>query len=102
MDYFLTFIVGFVFGWLALQRLIRYRMRNLNKILEEAQAKSKNEDIMVNFVRVESQIYAYNADTDEFLAQGTCKADIVGQLEKRWPGTSFRASPTNLKEVNLE
>lgn len=99
MSYVIVFIIGFLFGWFALRGVVIYRMRNLKKILEDSVARP---EIMVNFSRSGDQIYAHNAETDEFLAQGTTKTEIVEQLQKRWPNVSFRATPANLKEVNLE
>lgn len=102
MDYLIIFLFGFILGWIALRSVVQYRMRNLKRLLEESETNSKNNEVMVNFTRVGDQIYAYNADTEEFLVQGTTKEQIIGQLQKRWPNVSFRASPANLKEVNLE
>lgn len=102
MEYILIFVVGFIGGWLALRSVVQYRMRRLRQLLEEAETNSKTTEIMVNFTRVGDQVYAYNADTEEFLVQGSTKDEIIGLLQKRWPNISFRASPANLKEVNLE
>lgn len=102
MDYFIMFLFGFATGWFALRGLVLYRMRGIKKLFEEAEAKSKATEIMVKFVRNGDHVYAYNADTDEFLAQGTTRQDIVDSLKKRFPNVTLRASPANLKEANLE
>lgn len=102
MDYFIIFVFGFVSGWLALRTVVQSRVRKLRALLEQSEAESASREVMVKFTRVDDQIYAYNAETEEFLTQGTTKKEIVEALTKRFPNISFRASPANLKEVNLE
>lgn len=102
MDYLIIFIFGFVSGWLALRGVVLHRMRKIKQIFEEAEAKSVKSEILINFTRQGDQIYAYNAETEEFLVQGTTKVEIIELLQKRFPDISFRASAANLKEVNLE
>ena len=102
MDYFLVFAFGFIMGWFALSRLVKHRVRKIRELLDKSDAESASNEVMVKFTRIDDQVYAYNAETEEFLSQGTTKKEIVDALAKRFPGISFRASPANLKEVNLE
>lgn len=102
MDYFIIFIFGFFSGFLTLRGIVQHRVRKIKHILDAAEAESASNEVMVKFTRIDDQIYVYNAETEEFLTQGTNKQEIVNALTKRFPNISFRASPSNLKEVNLE
>ena len=97
----LTFVIGFILGWIALRALINRKMRRmLDSIANEPLPEKKT--INLDFVKMEHAILAYNRDTQQFLAQGSTREEITALLLKRFPDTSFMANTKNLEEVGLK
>jgi hypothetical protein len=97
----LTFVIGFILGWVALRALINRKMRRmLDSIANEPLPEKKT--INLDFVKMEHAILAYNRDTQQFLAQGSTREEITALLLKRFPDTSFMANTKNLEEVGLK
>ena len=102
MDYFISFILGAIGGWIAFRILLYIKVQNMLKsIAEETPQPTEPKKINIDFVRMKERIYAYNRDNNHFLASGDTKQEIIDVLGKRFPGTNFMASPTNLKEVGF-
>lgn len=102
MDYFIIFVFGFVTGWLALRTLVQYRVKQVKDILMQTIEKSMPEEVMITFSKEGDLIQVHNSDTQEFLAQGSSKEEIVKILEDRWPDKVFRASSKNMEEMGLK
>lgn len=97
----LTFLIGFILGWVALRALINRKMRRmLDSIANEPLPEKKT--INLDFVKMDHAILAYNRDTQQFLAQGSTREEITALLLKRFPDTSFMANTKNLEEVGLK
>lgn len=107
---FIIFIVGFLIGVFWFRHIVMKRLKNIVEGIESGAIQVRKikhhiiepDIVHVKFWRQGEQIYAHNADTDEFLAQGTNKTDIIKILNNRWPETNFRANLINLKENNIE
>ena len=101
MDYsiIIMFIFGFVTGWLALRTLVQYRVKQIRDILVQTVEKSMPEEVTITFSKEGDLIQVHNSATQEFLAQGSTKEEIVQILEDRWPNKVFRASSKNMTEV---
>lgn len=104
MNYFLAFLLGLVIGWFALKALIMLKVkRMLDSIANEPIPQAPTKKIVnIDLVRMDHAVLAYNRDTQQFLAQGTTKAEIIELLQKRFPDTSFMANAQNLKEIDLQ
>ena len=102
MIYILVLVAGFILGWMALRALVNYKMRlMLNSIANSPPPKQEKIVVNIDLVKVNSAIFAYDRDTQMFLAQGNTKEEIVDALQKRFPHKSFMASPKNIEEVGL-
>ena len=64
--------------------------------------KKEAKKVDIDLVKIKDVIYAYSREEQEFLAQGITKEEVVANLKRRFPDTSFMASPKNLKEVGLD
>lgn len=102
MDYLIIFIFGFVTGWLVLRTIVQYRVKQVKDILMQTIEKSMPEEVMITFSKEGDLIQVHNSDTQEFLAQGSSKEEIVKILEDRWPDKVFRASSKNMEEMGLK
>ena len=94
----LIFICGFVIGWNCLRIWVSYRVK---KILLYSANRAQNEKVIVDIQYKDGQYYVYDAETEEFLAQGRKKKDIIDILTKKYPSKSFNAYADNLKDVGL-
>jgi hypothetical protein len=102
MDYLIIFIFGFVTGWLVLRTIVQYRVKQVKDILMQTIEKSMPEEVMITFSKEGDLIQVHNSATQEFLAQGSTKEEIVQILEDRWPNKVFRASSKNMEEMGLK
>jgi len=101
---FLSIIIGFIIGWVALKLLINHRIKQMLESIVNSPLPEKKEakKVDIDLVKIKDVIYAYSREEQEFLAQGITKEEIVANLKKRFPNTSFMASPKNLREVGLD
>lgn len=97
----LGIIIGFVSGWIMLRVLINYRLRlMLDSIANSPAPELKIVDI--DLVRIKDRLYAYDRSNNNFLAHGDTKDEIIDSLRARFPGTSFMARTSNLKDLGLK
>jgi hypothetical protein len=73
----------------------------LNSIANSPEPKSKT-IINLDFFKQNGRIYAHNRDNNEFMGKGNTKQELIDDLQKRFPETSFMANPTNIKDVGLD
>lgn len=108
MNAFLAFLLGAAIGWFALKAIIMLKVKRMldsiaNEPTQQLPVMSKPVKIVnIDLVRMDHAVLAYDRDSQQFLAQGQTKEEIVDILRKRFPDTSFMASPKNLKEVDLQ
>lgn len=109
MEYSLFFILGLVIGALAFRHIVVRKIEHIINGLERGTLVARKIEkpvrpdvVYVKFWRKDDMIYAYNSDTEEFLAQGLTKQDIIDKLDKYWPETNFKAKLNDLKEHNIE
>jgi hypothetical protein len=99
---FLLFVIGFILGWMALRALVNFKMRRmLDSIANSPLPKEDAKVVNIDLVKMKHAIFAYDRETQMFLAQGNTKEEIVDILHKRFPGTSFMANSKNVEEVGL-
>jgi hypothetical protein len=97
----LTFVIGFILGWLVLRGMINLKMKRMLDSIVNSPTPDKKV-INLDFVKMKHAILAYNRDTQQFLAQGSTREEITALLLKRFPDTSFMANSKNLDEVGLK
>lgn len=102
MDYFIIFVFGFITGWLALKTLVQHRVNQIKNILLSVVEKNMPEEVGITFSREGDLIQVHNSATQEFLAQGKTKEEIVQILESRWPDKTFKASSKTMEEMGLK
>ena len=88
---FVCFFVGFFYRE-------RLAMKKIDAMI------SHMEDVTSNVIRiriehVNSMLYIYNMETNEFMAQGSTRQQLEKNLSDRFPDTKFAATAENLKEV---
>jgi hypothetical protein len=101
---FLSIVIGFIIGWLALKLLINYRLKEMLDSIANSPIPEKKEakKVDIDLVKIKDVVYAYSREDPQFLAQGSTKEEIVANLKIRFPDTTFMASPKNLREVGLD
>ena len=103
MEFLILFIVTLVFflfgvycGWNEREK---YAKRRIEQYLTDTEEESFL--IPVTIEKVEGMFYVYNGDDNSFMAQGKDRKDLESALENRFPGKTFVANTSNVKEVGL-
>ena len=102
MDYLIIFIFGFVTGFMLLRAIVQYRVKQFKDILESVIEKNMPQEVGIVFSKQGDLIQVHNSVTQEFLAQGTTKEEIVKLLEERYPNIAFKANSKNMEEMGLK
>jgi hypothetical protein len=106
MDMFLTlfivFVLSFILGWIMREHLARRRLDRLMEQLGDAMEDLQPERINIKIELENGIYYAYNADTSDFMGQGTTRKELEDGLAHRFPDKVFAAQPSNLKEVGFQ
>jgi DNA-dependent RNA polymerase auxiliary subunit epsilon len=100
MNYFISFIIGIVAGWIAYRIALYIKLQSMLNSIANAPVPEKK-IVNINFVKMDHAVLAYNRETQQFLAQGNTKGEIIALLVRRFPDTSFMANKQNLEEVGL-
>lgn len=93
---------GIIVGYNVYRAQVAIKVEQiLGRLVAQAESNEKKK-IMITMRRIDDNtVYAYNVESDEFLAQGSTQEEIINDLVKKYPNHSFRASPDNLKDVGL-
>lgn len=95
-------VVGIVWGWNARGNYARKRLDMLMKTMETTQAEEPADlPIPIIIEKHNDTFYVYGKDDNTFMAQGDTRWNLEKNLEKRYPGKKFGASPENLKDVGF-
>lgn len=94
-------VVGIVWGWNARGNYARKRLDMLLKHAEETQEPQEEAPIPIIIEKHNDTFYVYGKDDNTFMAQGNTRWHLEKNLEKRYPGKKFGASPENLKEIGF-
>jgi hypothetical protein len=97
----LAFIAGIAVGFLIIRCLIILKMKRMLDSIANSPIPDKK-IVNINFVKMDHAILVYNRETQQFLAQGNSKEEIVQLLAKRFPDTSFMANSRNIEEAGLK
>lgn len=97
----IAMIIGVAIGW-QLREL--HAMRQVHKLLasHELQIHRDEQDVDRTKMRLEQHgeaIYAFEEETDTFIAQGKTLEDLDTAIQVRFPGKKFSVREANLHEV---
>lgn len=109
MELLILLIVAIVFariGW-GLRELHAIReVEKLNGIvretLQEELEEIKKKYLPIKIEKVEHGYFVYSIPDNTFMAQGLNRKELEENLDKRYPGKRFAATPDNLKEVGFD
>lgn len=101
----LTFIIGtllgFALGWCMLRVLINYKMKLMLDSIANSPTETKLKVVDIDLVKIKDRVYAYDRKDNSFLGYANSKNEMIDDLRKRYPNTSFMAKSSNLKEVEF-
>jgi len=101
----LTFIVGALLGvalgWYIQRVLINYKMKLMLDSIANSPIETKLKVVDIDLVKIKDRVYAYDRKDNSFLGYANSKNEMVDDLRKRYPNTSFMARSSNLKEVEF-
>jgi len=103
--YILIFVVGFALGWHQRERVAMNRVETLLAKFDEIPYGEEVDDDRDDYIRINVEkhgavIYLYNAETNEFVGQGSTKEEIKSALKRKYPGGKFAVEQEGL--VHLE
>jgi hypothetical protein len=100
-----AWIMGAVSGWNARERHAKRVVQeylseegNLDQELEEM----KNKYQPIKIEKHDNGYFVYSMPENTFMAQGATRQEVEANLEKRFPGKRYAATPENLKEVGFD
>lgn len=94
----ITLAAAFCAGWFAREYSAKLAIDKMYR--ELANQIKAHPRLIVKLTREGEMIYVYNAETDEFIAQGKTSEEIDSQIRARFPNHTVHAlSVENLREV---
>lgn len=89
------FLAGYWYRGYVAKRIVEQYQQSILKAAQTIQKFS----VHLHIQKQGDMFFAYNADTNEFLAQGENHSQISETLKSRFPDKIFTADIDNLKEV---
>ena len=91
---------GVVVGWRAREV---HAKQQVEKFLQENTVEPETQTplIQIKIEKDDNGFFVYNLETNEFMAQGKTRNQVEMALAKRYPGKTFAATPTNLREIGF-
>lgn len=90
------YIIGFGSGWKRREQVA------IQKIAEfESLQKQEQQCTILAVTRENGVLYAYNEETNEFLAQGETLNDVRQHLKQRFPTGHFAVRKENIDKLGL-
>jgi hypothetical protein len=74
-------------GWALRELTAKNEVRKMLNQMEEHQ--DDQEIVRIYFEKEQGFLFAYNYDTDEFIAQGNTRDSLLEAMVKRYPNTKF-------------
>ena len=72
------------------------------EVLEQELEEIKKKYLPIKIEKVEHGYFVYSLPDNTFMAQGSNRKELEDNLDKRYPGKKFAATPDNLKEVGFD
>jgi len=100
-----AWLMGAVAGWNARERhakrVVQQYLSEEESLDDELQEmKKKYQPIKIE--KHDHGYFVYSLPENTFIAQGTTRQELEANLEKRFPGKRYAATPENLKEVGFD
>ncbi len=97
-------VVGVFMGW-HLREL--YAIRKVKELIQQAEELAESEEpepsrTKMRLERHGEVIYAFEHETDSFIAQGKDLLDLDAAIQKRYPDKKFSVQEDNLKEIGAK
>jgi hypothetical protein len=105
--YILIAIILVRLGWnlreySAIASVKRMREDETLEVLEQELDEIKKKYLPIKIEKVQHGYFVYSIPDNTFMAQGTNRKELEENLDKRYPGKRFAATPDNLKEVGFD
>ena len=109
MELLILILVAMVFARIGWQLREMHAMREVKKIEAEViqhfetdleEIKKKYHPIKIE--KTQHGYFVYSIPDNTFMAQGTTREEVEKNLDKRYPGKRFAATPDNLREVGFD
>jgi len=100
-----TFLFYAFLGWLTIRILHKYLERQNQEMkgrLPELKEKIKKNIVPVTIEKHGDIYYAFERETNTFVAQGRTANEIREAMQKRFPEKTFMANEQHLKELGLD
>jgi len=99
---FIVWIGGAVSGWKAREEHAKQVTEKfIEHIHSSVQQEVEESVIQINIEKHNNMFYVYDKETNEFMAQGSCKDEVENNLKKRYPGKSFGCSESILSQTGF-
>ena len=105
--YILVAIILVRLGWnlrefKAIAEVRKMREDDTLEFLEQELEEIKKKYLPIKIEKVNQGYFVYSIPDNTFMAQGTNLKELEENLDKRYPGKKFAATPDNLKEVGFD
>lgn len=109
MEFLILVLVAILFARLGWSLREIHAMREVKKIEKEViqhfqtdLEEIKKKYLPIKIEKVNDAYFVYSIPDNTFMAQGTNRKEVEENLDKRYPGKRFAATPDNLKEVGFD
>ena len=93
-----VWIMGAVYGWYARERQAKRIIERF--VSQMAEMPPETSRVHITLEQRNGVFYAYNNETNEFMAQGSNRKDLESNLAKRYPEKFFAVDKESLKVLN--
>ena len=105
--YILVAIILVKLGWYlrefsAIHQVRKMQQEETLEVLQEHIDEIKKKYLPIKIEKVEHGFFVYSLPDNTFMAQGSNRNELEENLDKRYPGKKFAATPDNLKEVGFD
>jgi len=110
MELLIYILVAFMLvrlGWYlrefkAIAEVRKMQQEETLEVLQEHIDEIKKKYLPIKIEKVDHGYFVYSLPDNTFMAQGTNRKELEENLDKRYPGKKFAATPDNLKEVGFD
>jgi len=101
LDLIILLLYGFLcyrFGWLAREASAKSQV---NKLIRKIETENSQEDIVrIYFEQEQGTLFAFNYETNEFIAQGKDRESLLSAMVERFPRTKFIVEREKLENLS--
>lgn len=110
MELLIYILVAFILvrlGWnlrefKAITEIKKLSQDETLEVLEQELNEIKKKYLPIKIEKVDHGYFVYSIPDNTFMAQGNNRKELEDNLDKRYPGKKFAATPDNLKEVGFD